>query len=176
MFSSNCSSLVESETSNFDVSRLHSSLVAEGEISLSDEHLSDEDNEPVPSAAITYNIVECGSEWGKAKLVSSDGAVSHTHPARPGIHTAVQIKAQCKNKGKVEVFESANNIVSSINNQLSDPSQPEAARANHNTLIRIINRARASYWPKDPSDLTFDLDLDYLEETIPEEFFLEEPL
>ena len=46
----------------------------------------------------------------------STGAVSHTHPARPGIHTAVQIKAQCKNKGKVEVFESANNIVSSINN------------------------------------------------------------
>ena len=69
------------------------------------------------------------------------------------------------------MFESANNIVSSINNQLSDPSQPKAARTNHNTLIRIINRARASCRPKDPSDLTFDLDLDYLEETIPEEFF-----
>lgn len=73
------------------------------------------------------------------------------------------------------MFESANNIASSINNQLSDPSQPEGARSNHNTLIRIINRARTSCRPKDPSDLTFDLDLDYLEETIPEEF-LEEQL
>lgn len=175
--------------------------------------MSDADNEPVPRGAITYTIVESGSERGKAKLVSSDGycftfkrqlkngtvewrcsvrgknnpcsvvvrqtgdtfnstgVSAHTHPARPGILTAVQVKAHCKNKGKVEVFESANNIVSSINNQLSDPSQPEGARSNHNTLIRIINRARASCRPKDPSDLTFDLDLDYLEETIPEEFF-----
>ncbi|MPC13132.1 hypothetical protein E2C01_005852 [Portunus trituberculatus] len=35
------------------------------------------------------------------------------------------------------------------------------------TVIRTLNRARASC----PSDLSFDLDLDYLEETIPEEFF-----
>lgn len=101
----------------------------------------------------------------------STGTASHTHPARSGILTAIQIKAQCKNKGKVNVFESANNIVSSVNNQLCDPSQPEAARPNHNTLIRTVNRARASCRPKDPSDLSFDLDLDYLEETIREEFF-----
>ncbi|KAK8375193.1 hypothetical protein O3P69_012659 [Scylla paramamosain] len=44
-----------------------------------------------------------------------------------------------------------------------------AARPNHNTLIRTLNRARASCQPKDPSDLSFELDLGYLEETIPED-------
>lgn len=104
----------------------------------------------------------------------STGTVSHTHPARPGIRTAIEIKAQCKSKGKVNVFESASNIVSSVNNELCDPSLPEAARPNHNTLIRTLNRARASCRPKDPSDLSFELDLGYLEETIPEEFFRRE--
>ncbi|KAK4319879.1 hypothetical protein Pmani_009224 [Petrolisthes manimaculis] len=79
----------------------------------------------------------------------------------------------CKHTGKANVYESANNLVSSINDQLSDPSQPEASRPNHNTLIRIVNRARASCRPKDPSDLSFEVGvigpvrefMDYVDQT-----------
>lgn len=87
----------------------------------------------------------------------SMATVSHTHPARPGILTTIKIKSQCKNTGLANVFESAINLVSSINNELSDPSRPEAARPNHNTLIRIVNTARASCRPKDPSDMSYDV-------------------
>lgn len=64
---------------------------------------------------------------------------------------------QCKTTGKAHVYESASDVVGVVNDCFSDPSQPEASRPNHNTLIRIVNRARASHRPKDPTDLFFEV-------------------
>lgn len=57
-------------TSTFDVSRPERSMVVEEpETSLADETVTD----VPPSAAVTYEIIEKGTERGKPKLVSSDG-------------------------------------------------------------------------------------------------------
>ena len=60
--------------------------------------------------------------------------------------------------GRIAIYEPASNLVSEVTEQFSDPTLPETSRLNPNTLIRIVNRARASYRSKDPVDTSLDSD------------------
>ncbi|XP_078330619.1 uncharacterized protein LOC144624615 [Crassostrea virginica] len=98
-----------------------------------------------------------------------DGGKNHNHPAEPGIHLAVEITSKVKHSVSLNIFtQSAPRIVEEVIAETGDVEAPAASRPKPSNLIRIVNRARLNMRPKDPGDLKFELDQDFLESQMPE--------
>ncbi|XP_048750365.2 uncharacterized protein LOC125662230 [Ostrea edulis] len=63
--------------------------------------------------------------------------------------------------------QSAPRIVEEAMAETGDIDAPPASRPKPSNLIRIVNRARLNMRPKDPRDLNFELDRDFLESQMP---------
>ncbi|KAG1675536.1 hypothetical protein GQR58_014656 [Nymphon striatum] len=98
------------------------------------------------------------------------GPKLHNHPAKPGILTAVKIKAEIKSVANLELYESAESIVKKVTDRYNNADAPSPSRPHMDTLIRITNRKRESTRPKTPEDINFILDQDFIEGQIPEPF------
>ncbi|XP_078326514.1 uncharacterized protein LOC144622949 isoform X1 [Crassostrea virginica] len=97
-----------------------------------------------------------------------EGGKNHNHPAEPGIHLAVEITSKVKQSASLNIFtQSAPRIVEEVIAETGDVEAPAASRPKPSNLIRIVNRARLNMRPKDPRDLNFELDQDFLESQMP---------
>ncbi|KAG1654743.1 hypothetical protein GQR58_024829 [Nymphon striatum] len=96
------------------------------------------------------------------------GPKLHNHPAKPGILTAVKIKAEIKSAANQELYDSAESIVKKVTDRYNDADAPSPSRPHME--IRITNRKRESARPKTPEDIKFIPDQDFIERQIPEPF------
>ncbi|KAK3108588.1 hypothetical protein FSP39_011475 [Pinctada imbricata] len=177
------------------------------ENSISDDSV---DVSTTQETAITYQIVETGTQRAKRKLVSSDGFSytfkrqyqssthwrcsirnktvncpatvvqqgdnfrvnnSHLHQPQPGIAATVKIQRDIKLQARQNIFAPAPSIVDAILKEHVDTAMPIASLPDYDTLTRNCNRTREQLRPKEPKDLHFSLDTDYLTNTLPNQFF-----
>ncbi|XP_062597710.1 uncharacterized protein LOC134259125 [Saccostrea cucullata] len=98
-----------------------------------------------------------------------EGLKNHVHPAEPGVHLAIKMKAEVKKKAVDNIFtESAPRIVENVMNAASDVDAPPASRPKPANMTRIVNRVRQNLRPQDPKDLDFELDMGFLEHQMPD--------
>ncbi|KAG1675535.1 hypothetical protein GQR58_014656 [Nymphon striatum] len=166
--------------SDIDVDRPHRSFSAGDETqeqSISESTIQGQLS--ITEAVTTFNVVCEGTERGKepcsatVKQVGGTftmGPKLHNHPAKPGILTAVKIKAEIKSVANLELYESAESIVKKVTDRYNNADAPSPSRPHMDTLIRITNRKRESTRPKTPEDINFILDQDFIEGQIPEPF------
>ncbi|KAL3853821.1 hypothetical protein ACJMK2_017327 [Sinanodonta woodiana] len=96
---------------------------------------------------------------------------THLHAAKPGVLTAVNIVKELRVKAVQDLFDPAQNIVDQLIQEQIDDEQPETSRPTYNNTIRNCSRYRERERPTDPSDLSFELDEEYLSTAITESFF-----
>ncbi|KAK3086377.1 hypothetical protein FSP39_017564 [Pinctada imbricata] len=90
------------------------------------------------------------------------GPRPHNHPPAPGVNVAVKVAKEVKTKASTEVFRPASEIVEEVMLELGDPSMPEASRPKFTNLARRANRLREKTRPKQPADLEFVIDENYI--------------
>jgi hypothetical protein len=78
---------------------------------------------------------------------------------------------QIRSHAMRNVFDSAPKLVDQILEEHADPREPEHSRPAFNTMTRKLNRIRQGLRPDDPTDMSFELDTDYLQQHIPQQFF-----
>ena len=97
------------------------------------------------------SVKQFGSTYTKGKN-------NHSHPPVKGTLLRAKIYAEAKNRGAKEVFKSAGTIAQDwISAHRSEPFLPKPQN-----LIRATSLHRQQLRPKDPTSLTFDLNMDYM--------------
>ena len=94
---------------------------------------------------------------------------SHLHGPTAGATNAAKVRAMMKDASKTQSFAAASKIVNEAI-RLIDPDAPCDALAPLSALMRASNRLRQKTRPHHPKDLDFEFN-DY---AIPEDFFLAE--
>lgn len=97
----------------------------------------------------------------RANRVFQLGTNAHNHPAEVGAALAATITAKVKAKAVVDVFRPASAIVEEVLlEDLHDAPCPCLPRPEY--IARVANRHRQKLRPKDPTDLSFQLDEDHI--------------
>jgi len=92
------------------------------------------------------------------------GAKDHIHPAQVDQLTKTRVTSSIRRRARRDVFRPASTIVQEAVQQHWDPAQPVEALPQLASMRRAVNKFRAHFRPKAPTDLSFDLDMDNLPE------------
>ncbi|XP_077863518.1 uncharacterized protein LOC144347426, partial [Saccoglossus kowalevskii] len=92
---------------------------------------------------------------------------NHIHPAEPGIKTKIQVTKKVHQKAKENIFQSAPAIIEEVMLAELRPEDPASSRPNPSNLARSSNYQRQKERPAEPTDLDFELDVNW----IPADFF-----
>ncbi|VDI62897.1 Hypothetical predicted protein [Mytilus galloprovincialis] len=95
------------------------------------------------------------------------GSHQHNHDSAPGAIIKLKIVSQSKQEAATNVFKPAAQIVNEAMVSHSDHTAPAGSRPNVHNLQTSTNRLREKSRPKDPTDLNFEINYDFL----PENFF-----
>ncbi|CAG2186440.1 unnamed protein product [Mytilus edulis] len=95
------------------------------------------------------------------------GSHQHNHDSAPGAIIKLKIVSQSKQEATTNAFKPAAQIVNDAMVSHSDHTAPAGSRPNVHNLQTSTNRLREKSRPKDPTDLNFEINYDFL----PENFF-----
>ncbi|XP_061194682.1 uncharacterized protein LOC133202820 [Saccostrea echinata] len=144
------------ESSDFDISHRRDVEDSDEEPQESTLH-EDLDDTIIDEEDVRFEVLEKGSKRGNSFVRGSN---AHLHPGDLKLPLLKKVSAEAKEVAVEQVFRPAREIVEAT---IADTIQDRFLAPKTSNIKRYVNNYRAAFRPKYPTDLDFEINMDFLQ-------------